>query len=832
MAQTINLNVRGLHTYASELSGVPAGALSVADDVNISRSNIVEPRRGFDPLSGNPTAEVKKLVFYDGQVLAHYGTTLGVYSGGAWVSRGTVSAPSQATSIRSAAIADSLFITSSTGIRKMDDTAASIYAAGIPKGTLIQTNGALTGSGTAIVVSGGVASKVAYRYLLARKDASGLTVFGGVSARLEVTTSTTNGTYDVPLRVWLPDGLDTTYFAQVYRTGTGTTDPNDELQLCYEQPLTGTNITNGYFDFTDICPEDLLGASLYTSPSQEGIVNDNAQPPLARDVAEFKNHLFFADVVSKYRYTFTLISVGGSSGVAVNDSLTISNGVTTEVYTGKASESVVNKEFDATHSGTVAQQIDATARSLVNIINQASDLVYAYLLSTGPGDLPGKIMLEERTYGGAAFTVVSNRATCWSPQLQSTANSNQTSSNDEYKNGLMFSKPGQPEAVPLKNLIRVGSSDDRIKRIVALRDGLFIFKEKDGIYVLRGENEASFSVVLLDGTAKVVAPDSLVPVNNLIYGLFDSGIGEVSDSGVSFIGLPIKDKILSLYGTAFTAVQTYGFGVGYDIDGKYILALPVTSADTSSKQQFVFDVFGRTWCRWTLNARSMGVEPVSAKLYYGVGGQSRVRIERKSYDYTDYVDFGNICTITSVSGTTLTINNTTDMNPGDLLVQGTASAYIETVNSNAGTVTIDSQQTWTTGTADVTHLKGIYCKVEWNPDFADNPAGFKQFYECSLLFKQGFQKEATVYFYTDSNPGESSVSLEADFGNGAWGEFVWGEAIWGGDAVKEPVRLGVPRPAARCNQLSVRFESQVAYSDFQLNGIALTYNPTSTRTAR
>ncbi len=834
MAQTLNLSVRGLHTYASELSGVPIGALRIADDVNISRVNIVEPRRGFNFFSYDPSAEIKKLVFYNSGIFGHYGSTFG-YAGtaaspSAWSSKGTLAVPSNATSVRTAAISNNLYITNSDGISKLDSLSNSLYAAGIPKGTMIEANGSPTGSGTAVPSN----ESVAYRYIIARKDANNNTVFGGVSSRY-VMTAGGSGPYDIPLKVYIPAGLTADqHYVQVYRTAGTSGTPNDEMQLVYEQVLSSTHISQSYFTFTDIVPDELLGAALYTSPSQQGIVNDNAQPPLARDIAEYKNHLFFADVTSKYRYTLTLIACGGSQGLANNATVTLVQGATTETYTAKnagaGGANVGNKYFlldDA--SASLATRIDTTIKSLVSVINQqSSGKFYAYLLTDGSDGLPGKILIEERTNTGTVFTVASSNANCWNPSI-STA---QNASNDDFKNGLMWSKQGIPEAVPLKNIVRVGSSDDRIKRILALRDGLLIFKEKDGVYILRGENEASFSVSLLDGTAKIKSADSLAVVNNLIYGLFDAGVCEVSDSGVSVVGLPIKDSVLELFGTILDEVQNYSFGVGYDAEGKYILALPENNNDTSCSQQYVFDVYGRTWCRWTLDMRSAGVEPSESKLYFGAGGVSKVKTERKSYDYTDYADYGTLCTITSYSGTTVYINNTASMSVGDLLVQGTANAYIESIDLVNGAVTIDAEQTWTLSTADVDHLKAVYCRVEWNAEFAGNPAGYKQFFEASLLFKQGFQKSATVYFYSDTNPGESSISLTSSSGNGAWGEFVWGDEVWGGEVVKEPTRLGVPRTVSRCNQLSVRFESRAAYSDFQLNGLSLTYNPISTRTAR
>jgi hypothetical protein len=142
------------------------------------------------------------------------------------------------------------------------------------------------------------------------------------------------------------------------------------MQLCYEYPLTNTDITNGYFSFDDITEDSLLGAALYTNPSQQGILNDNAQPPLARDIAEFKNHLFFADVESVYRFVFTLIATAGT-GLVVNDTITISDGTTTEVYTAKASENVGSKHFAVdTASASPSIRIDNTIRSFINIVNR------------------------------------------------------------------------------------------------------------------------------------------------------------------------------------------------------------------------------------------------------------------------------------------------------------------------------------------------------------------------------------------------------------------------------------------------------------------------------
>jgi hypothetical protein len=397
---------------------------------------------------------------------------------------------------------------------------------------------------------------------------------------------------------------------------------------------------------------------------------------------------------------------------------------------------------------------------------------------------------------------------------------------------LAFSKYGQPEAVPLKNQLKVGSSDDPIKRVVALRDSLLIFKQKDGVYILTGQDETSFAVTLLDSTAKLVAPESLVVLNGLVYGLFEAGICAVSDSNVEILSGPIKDKLQFLYGTCLQQVKDYAFGVAYETDGKYVLALPQSSGDLYATYQLIYDVFNANFYEWDLAVGCGHVSTTDGKLYLGAGSQGRVLKERKAFDYTDFADYEESCTLTSAVGTTLTVSGTDRMAVGDLLQQtGVQPSYVTAVDDGAGTVTVDLDQTWDTG-QPVDHYKAIECVIQWNPDFAGNPAGFKHFASCNILFNQSIIQGATLAFSSDTNPGVSEVSISGPDFAGGWGYMAWGDGTWGGEANPEPVRIGVPRPNARCNNLTIKFSHRIAMSDWQLSGLALDFNATSTRTAR
>jgi hypothetical protein len=828
LSQSTIFDVKGLYTYPSDVSGVPAGSASVAKNVNINRTGLFECRRGFDFLGfGLPltTDRLKKWIFWNSQVFGHYGTTFSFFDPAAgWSSRGTLTTPTNATSVKTFASQNkNLYLTNSLGIYKTDAITTSIYAAGAPEALSMDL--AVAGAGTAVPT----ATWVTYQYLIGRKDANGNVQLGEVSGYFTF-NNTAGSTQNITATCYLPSGLDTSFFVQLYRSPSGATTPSPTgPQQVSENPITSTNISNGYITITDITPDSQLNATIYTDSSQEGISNTNSRPPLSSDLAEFMGCMFYADIIQKQLFTFNLLGLSG--WVSGTDTVTLTQGATVEVYTSGSSFNAATKTFVLATAGSVAQNIDATAKSLAKCINLASAICYAQNIPETNGSFPGKVNLRARVFGAAAFVCTSTKATSFSPIFAGGTPS--TSTADTFPNGLMFSKAGQPESVPLQNIFKVGAADDRIKRIVPIREALFIFKERGGCFVLRGTTSATFTVTPLDNTAKLVAPDSLVVVNNQAYGLFEAGICRTNDTSVSIISTPIKDILLPLFGTPLANLKALSFGIANEVDGKYILSLPTLPTDTYTTQQLVFDTFGSSFCAWDLKLTCGGVNPVTSHMYMGPGTSNFGLLERKAFDYTDYADFGSTCTITAVNGTTLTINNTSIMNQGDIIYQGTsAQAYILSVNPLLGTIVIDTPQTWTLNAATVSHYKGIDCVYQWNADSGGNAAGLKQYYECLLLTKQAFQLNATLTFSSDANPAESAITLASSSGNGAFGQFDFGQEVFGGDQAKAPKRVGIPQGISRCSQLSVRFETRVAFNDFQVSGLALTFNATSTRTTR
>lgn len=205
------------------------------------------------------------------------------------------------------------------------------------------------------------------------------------------------------------------------------------------------------------------------------------------------------------------------------------------------------------------------------------------------------------------------------------------SSNERSGNRVYFSKPQQPEAVPIVNFFPVGGKDKAIKRIKALRDSLFIFKE-DAIYRVTGYN-GQFSPELFDSSATIIAPDTIDVLNNQIYVLTSQGVATVSDGGVGIVSRDIENEITKL--TQFDDFASLSFAVSYEIDRAYLLWLPKKSSDTSATQCFRYNVFTQCWTRWD-KAATCGV--VNSVIYIGADDTNYIEKERKSFTIDDFAD--------------------------------------------------------------------------------------------------------------------------------------------------------------------------------------------------
>lgn len=242
------------------------------------------------------------------------------------------------------------------------------------------------------------------------------------------------------------------------------------------------------------------------------------------------------------------------------------------------------------------------------------------------------------------------------------------SDNNEFSNRIYFSKRSEPEAVPTVNFIDVGAQDSEIKRILALRDNLFILKD-DGIYVLSGTSAPDWSVRLIDST-KILAADSAVVLNNQIYCLTEQGITRITASGAAIISRGIENLIDKITNQDFDFASNT-FGIAYENDRAYIMFAPEDESDTYATQAFRFNIFEQTWSRWEYNATCGYVLSRNNKLFLGNGDRNYISRERKNNDRTDHSDrnFSASINANSVLGNVLELSTLVDIKPNDVIVQ-------------------------------------------------------------------------------------------------------------------------------------------------------------------
>lgn len=478
-----------------------------------------------------------------------------------------------------------------------------------------------------------------------------------------------------------------------------------------------------------------------------------------------------------------------------------------------------------------ANDIRTTAESLVKIMNKSTvnNSVYAYYTS-GYDELPGKMMFEEVSIGGSAFYATSSFGTAFNPALP-TSGTKIASSNEEKPNRVFISKQFQPEAVPLYSYVDVGSADQPISRILALRDSVFIFKN-DGIFRLIGEDLTSFKVSLFDNTTRLLGPESAVAFNNQVFCMSLQGVIAVSDTGVAVVSRPIEYDLLQLISAPYFGKTT--FGVAYESDRKYILWTVSSDSDTFPTQAFVYNSFTNSWTKWRFSATCGLVNKHDDKLYYGSKGVSQleefVYQERKDFSMEDYVDDEYEIQIEGVNGKYLTVNSTDNAVVGywirqvNHLTLEKTLAKITAIDVLNKIITVDKTlTTWSINTADLSTIyKPITCRIKWLPIAGQNPGILKQFTECTLLFRQPTSNEMKIGFETNFRPDYDYVLLST-YDTGQWGGFGFGTLPWNGvdHTFVQALRCGVPLQKQRCSWIQPSIEASAAFNSFSCAGISL-----------
>lgn len=828
---------------------MPAGAALQADNLVANKDGVAEIRRGIaaagTSLGLASDDFINQWFAYQNRLL------ISETAGGLWYDStgslawtqfsGTYEASSGSNTMRGVEANKNFYIATNLGVKKLAAYNSTPIQSGVPPG--LDGTGELAGSGSGFLGSN---EQTAYQIVFGYNDINGNLNLGAPSQRILVVNATMDAD-DVTLTFTVPQGLTTDYFYQIYRTVQTTysatpadnVPPGAEPLLATQQNLVSGDISSLSVTYTDITPDALLGAALYTNPSQQGALQSNDTPPLCVDMCVFSQMMFYFNCMTLQNTSFNLISVGDPNGIQEGDTITI-NGI---VFTGASSQDNASQQFEVVSGGTVAEDIDSTARNLIQCVNANADTtnVYAIYLS-GYNDLPGFIELQAVNFSVASFSVTSSRGGAFSPVLPSTGTSF-SSSNDSTPNGIYVSKVGQPEAVPAINLQFAGGGDQPILRGLPLRDRVVVLKS-DGVYVITGTTPSNLSITLLDSTIICIAPESAKLLNNSVYCMTNQGVVSITESGVTIQSRSIESDLLQLTSPAYIHFSACCQAISYESERLYIMSMPTNPGDTYGTQVWTYNWVTNAWTHWPIDCASGIVNPFNNLLYMGRPVANEVDFfspnnfayqERKNYLYTDFMDDQLAITITAIDSTGLIISISAtpdDSWIGYGLDQTDAGISIITaVNGPDKTVTVSFLNSstpnilipWVVGASNIDvpiPINLIYC-----PMTGGFPHSLKDWTRVNFWFNGGNFQLITAGFISDIQGTTQYLSAVATFGYG-FGPF--GSGPYGGNAnYPQAIQTLVPTDVSKAKWVQPTLQLSFPQSRLSCLGVTASYETIS-----
>lgn len=831
MLPVVQLDNKGLYTYNNQLSQVPPGAMTIANNIVCDRPGVAETRRGFDFYGDAlPSAGIKGFVYMSRLLWYCLAGELVYDSDGAgtWVTYAGTYFPPSGNFVNSTQANGNFYFTTNNGVYKIAGLTGTPQQAGAP--AALDLSAVSAGVGSAVVNN----SQVAYSVVWGYTDDNDNLILGAPSSWAFL-TNTSGGTINVTLTVTLPATITTTFFLQVYRTpctSSSSTIPGNNFQLAIVYTPTAGDIVAKSATITDSVPDALLGAYLYTADGQPNPY-PNTQPPLCQDICTYNGMTFYINWQTLQQLNVTLISVGAASGIQNGDTFTLtdSNSATAYTYTGGGANNAATRVFKVDTAGTIAEDIDATARNIAAMINQDPNntLWYAYY-QTGTNILPGSIIITARDLQQGDFYANSSRQTCWSPSVPAATNA-YLSANLSQPGHFIPSKVSTPEAAPLVFDVPVSTGNISVilYRGVALQDAAYLFSNA-GVFRVTGNDPLSLQVVLFDSSALLVGLQTPGILNNSIFYYSTQGVCSVSSGGNQIVSRNIERDVIQL--SALSNFPDLSYGCSYESDRKYLMFTPTAGSDTNAQQEYVYNWITQVWTLWTRPC-SAAIVNVSPNKLYVTDDAGNVFEERKDYNNTDYADEEYAVTISSVDTTLneITLVDSTDVQIGDTLQQtvlGTQySTQVTGNDSGTGVINVDDATGFAAGAAQ--DFRAIVTTVRYCPVTCGFPQFNKKFTIWNFDFENANFDELTVSFTTDYYVFPEEQTLEPiqgfGFGTQPWGTFVWGVS----SLPQQVIPCWPTTNTAWAHWVVIELELQQAFTSLSLNGITGTFDVGSTR---
>lgn len=624
---------------------------------------------------------------------------------------------------------NNLYYTSSVGIRKLTEYDATSVGCGA--GQIPILLGFFGASGGRLGGTSADGFAAAYRFCNVREDANGYIRRSAPTDRIVGATelSVDNDSYALEGRLFFDPGLVVGDIIEMYRTkltGGGTVEPSEEYYLCDKWVLDSADISAGYIQVEDNLPDENLGHTLYTNPSEGGIQNANEEPPLAHFLANFAECTWFGHTKSRHRLLNTFASLGGTrdgtpadgwhgeeglcivieegsftsgataiTGVVdvtglvpgmavfvpeevslgVLDGLPYENGaffsadtfITSITGSGPYTININQPTLDASGGAIEVHYVDwleierggvatkfysggvtitalysgeyrffdpsgliasDTYEKIQN--NVAFSLAYAinkYAQFTdggfqfrarhlngefGVGGGAGRILIETTDLGGPEFTLTSSRPEAFKQAL----GAGQVSDDLTRPNRVYYSKPLEPEAVPIGNFIPIGSDSHSIQAMVPAGDNLYIFKT-DGVYRISGQAPNLWRVERISPDVKLVRGGAACAVDASAVAWTDSGVLMVSEAGVASLSDGRINTALESHHANLEAGSTASAYVQY-WPSKNLILVGAPGDDENTSYIYVFNQAPQQWSRWVVGTYCCAYDSMTRELWFSM----------------------------------------------------------------------------------------------------------------------------------------------------------------------------------------------------------------------
>jgi hypothetical protein len=414
------LSANGLQTSPNNLGAGQVGALVEASNVMIRFKDVIEPRRGqqyYSVLQQPNSSSINQMMFFEDEVVVHASDNRLHYHKPAQAyleplgAAGTVVPAADTQRLKFANAADNLYVCTDKAVRVLESlTSRVLRPSGIPIPYDLTYTLVSQGADFDFLAT---AKSVAYRVVFGYRDGNERVYIGPPSFPL-IVTNTSGSDRAVSLEITtanLPRNTAGTellpgLFFQLFRSKVvdSTETPGDELFQITERFFQPDEISSTVY--VDITPESSQsGVPLYTNATEEGIIQSNNPAPYCTDIANWDQRVWYANTEQPQQLTLQILGIGagaaGHSGVQVGDVLRIQNADASEVLelTGTASLTPSPYQFTVYTSGTVAQNILDTTKSLVKQISKAAKQtdfpVRAFLLQSDTYPT-GAILLQNK----------------------------------------------------------------------------------------------------------------------------------------------------------------------------------------------------------------------------------------------------------------------------------------------------------------------------------------------------------------------------------------------------------------------------------------------------